>query len=461
MIVKSLTLTNYRGFPKLEIEFGDKITILVGVNGSGKSAVLRALAAVLAHLLPRLTPSKEIPALLSAGDVHKDKPALTISATFQGDELLHHVQLTRAVADKTKVKGYAERRDKARFALRGTAKGSKEEKALLEEIRFLGELLEQDKDHPSFQTQKLGAPQRAYPTTSQPIAVLYATSRYLDQMPPRLPASRPFEPANAYQNALVGAEVSLGLFATWFWAARSGALGARDAGKHLLRHLETVINNLLPGFSEPRLKENAPPKFYVKKNGKEFELSQLSDGERGLLALAFDLTRRITIANPDLKDPVAESQAIVLLDEIELHLHPSWQREVIGRLIKTFKNCQFIATTHSPQVIGEIERKAAFLISPNYPNGYKKPPVARGADSNWILDHVMEGAASETPSARSLQSDAEDALAEGNLKLARRKLEEFRKLLDGDTGDLVRLESSLHSLESLAKRRPRKKSRRK
>jgi hypothetical protein len=343
--------------------------------------------------------------------------------------------------------------------VRETAKGSKEEKVLLEEIRFLGELLEQDEDHPTFQTQKLNASPRTHHKPSQPIAVLYATSRYLDQMPPRLPGARPLEPANAYQNSLAGVEVSMSAFATWFRAAKSGALGGEAVSKRLLGYLESVISTILPGFSGPRLKEEAPPKFFVKKFGKEFELGQLSDGERGLLALVFDLTRRLAIANPKLKDPVAESRAIVLLDEIELHLHPSWQREIMQRLTTTFRSCQFIATTHSPQVIGEVERQNVLLVSPEYPEGFKRPPVARGADSNWILDHVMEGAASETRAARSLQLAAEDALADGHLKLARGKLDAFRRLLDGDTGDLVRLESSLHSLEALAVKRPKKRAR--
>jgi hypothetical protein len=63
----------------------------------------------------------------------------------------------------------------------------------------------------------------------------------------------------------------------------------------------------------------------------------------------------------------------------------------------------------------------------------------------------MEGSTSETKGARTLQNEVEDALAEGDLSVASEKLGELRQLLDGDTGELVRLESSLHSLESLAK----------
>ena len=66
--------------------------------------------------------------------------------------------------------------------------------------------------------------------------------------------------------------------------------------------------------------------------GQPFYLHQLSDGERGLLALVFDLTRRLAIANPESDNPIAEGVALVLIDEIELHLHPKWQRDVIERL---------------------------------------------------------------------------------------------------------------------------------
>jgi predicted ATP-binding protein involved in virulence len=112
----------------------------------------------------------------------------------------------------------------------------------------------------------------------------------------------------------------------------------------------------------------------------------------------------------------------------------------------TFPGIQFICTSHSPQVIGEVSRDEVRLLTSQ---GVRPPPVALGADSNWILDHVMEGSTSETMPARTLQNLVEDALAEGNLKFAGEKLRELRQLLDGDTGELVRLESSLRCLEAL------------
>ena len=78
------------------------------------------------------------------------------------------------------------------------------------------------------------------------------------------------------------------------------------------------------------------------------------------------------------------------------------------------------------------------------------PAVARGADSNWILDHVMEGAASETQQARDFKETVEDALDQADLPAARRHIEALRALLNGDTSSLVELESYLDRLERLA-----------
>ena len=72
-----------------------------------------------------------------------------------------------------------------------------------------------------------------------------------------------------------------------------------------------------------------------------------------MLALAADLARRMAQANPHLDNPL-ESEAIVLIDEVELHLHPEWQQRVLNNLQNTFPNTQFIVSTHSPQVLTTV-----------------------------------------------------------------------------------------------------------
>jgi predicted ATP-binding protein involved in virulence len=194
--------------------------------------------------------------------------------------------------------------------------------------------------------------------------------------------------------------------------------------------------------------------------GQPQPFDNLSAGQRMMLALVADLAIKAVTQNAFLlpsdelgaeDEPLPrvlkETPGVVLIDELDVHLHPKWQRRVATDLKTTFPKIQFVCTSHSPQVIGEVSRDEVLLLTPE---GVQHPSVALGADSNWLLDHVMEGSASETQSARRLQNEAEDALAEGDLKLAGEKLRALRQLLDGDTGELVRLESSLHSLEVLA-----------
>ena len=117
--------------------------------------------------------------------------------------------------------------------------------------------------------------------------------------------------------------------------------------------ISNAITTFLGGFENLRVQEE-PLRLLVDKAGVALDLSQLSDGERSFLAMVCDLGRRLTLANPLLANPLHGS-GVVLIDELELHLHPKWQREVTAKLRKTFPNIQFIATTHSPFVIQALQ----------------------------------------------------------------------------------------------------------
>jgi predicted ATP-binding protein involved in virulence len=99
-----------------------------------------------------------------------------------------------------------------------------------------------------------------------------------------------------------------------------------------------------------------------------------------------DIARRLAIANP--KTEPLQGQGIVLIDELELHLHPQWQRTVVSALQATFPNIQFLLTTHSPQVLSEVPQESIFILE----NGIVKKPALNnfGRDSNTILEDTMQ-----------------------------------------------------------------------
>ncbi|MBQ4876271.1 AAA family ATPase [Pseudoalteromonas luteoviolacea] len=153
--------------------------------------------------------------------------------------------------------------------------------------------------------------------------------------------------------------------------------------------LEQVCNAIyefLPSFSELRI-QRKPLDMLVKKDGVEFSVLQLSQGEKSLLALVADIARRLMLLNPSLDNPL-EGTGIVLIDEIDLHLHPSWQQKIVTGLARTFPNIQFFISTHSPQVCHTLDSNSVWLID----NGEarKAPKGLRGSMSSWVLQNLFD-----------------------------------------------------------------------
>lgn len=222
-------------------------------------------------------------------------------------------------------------------------------------------------------------------------------------------------------------------------ATLAAAERARVADAQVLRHmagfasLRGPLHRLPDRIEDEQLTGSFGRKIRIDRLPRHLDVSQLSDGERSVLALVLDLTRRLAQANVGLPDPAANAAAIVLIDELELHLHPGWQRSIADHLTQTFPRCQFIATTHSPQAIGEARAGHVVLMHQNGPTEF--PIQAFGMDSNWILRHVME-ADDRNRSVSTAIGSILDALREGRTQVARARVEELR-MKTGETPDLA------------------------
>jgi predicted ATP-binding protein involved in virulence len=137
----------------------------------------------------------------------------------------------------------------------------------------------------------------------------------------------------------------------------------------------------------------------------------------------------------------------VLIDELDVHLHPRWQRRVAADLKRTFPKIQFVCTTHSPQVIGEVSPNEIRLL--DEPGVGERPAHSLGLDSNAILEEVM-GADSRTPQSQAIIEAAEQALETGDLSLAALELKKLKSLQNGDTRDTARIEAMINNLGALA-----------
>ena len=182
-----------------------------------------------------------------------------------------------------------------------------------------------------------------------------------------------------------------------------------------------------------------PVRMVVDKSGKEVRVDMLSDGEKCTLALLGDLAKRLVLANPKAEDPLNGS-GIVLIDEVELHMHPSWQRRILRVLREVFPNIQFIVTTHSPQVLGEANDGYVIISLGLDSDGYgiAETGIRRmdGYDSNMILEEFME-TSSESSIKKDLVKSVNEAIRKGEFEFAERKLEELKELAGSDDEEYI------------------------
>jgi predicted ATP-binding protein involved in virulence len=357
MKITRLSVAGLRAFEQAQFEFDPAFTLLVGINGAGKTTVLETLRISLSRLLPKFTASKSRPDTFSADDIRVGASALTVeldlSVNGETHHLLIHKQREQSVPHKD---------------------GVVREQTLATPDR---ETLSPD----------FGRAAKALKTAkAQPIAVYFATRRSIVsdvQSEPKKPRG---PQAAAYTNALLPRRLRLPEMASWMHAQEALARELPRAGLHL-EALRDAARRFLPECEDLRAEVDDQPRMLVEKQGRTLDVRQLSDGERSMLALVLDLARRLSQANPGLDDPVRDGAGVVLIDEIDLHLHPQWQRRVVGNLEETFPNCQFIATTHSPQVIGEVPHDKIRLIK----DGNVYPPSRSfGIDSSRVLEEVMD-----------------------------------------------------------------------
>ena len=426
--VESLALTNFRRFENESVSFNGGMNVLIGQNGAGKTTVLDALATCLAAVIRPLNQSLGDAfsgSSLPIADVRRARLDKGGTTTFE-PQFPAHVDLDMQMFGEPR-----QSEVRAHQAENGAAfTGPGQPVSALELAHVVRWAVQDGFD------------------VTLPLMAYYGAGRTWRGEKDR-PSSREDLSRLAGYEGCFSPSTRLSGMRAWF--RRMELLALQDGRTPaVLEASKRAIVATLEGFDlvryDARIDDLAARSSVT---GLLLGFEQLSDGQRNMLGMVADMAYRAATLNPHLGDNAAlETPGVVLIDELDLHLHPRWQRRVVTDLKAAFPRVQFICTSHSPQIIGEVRRDEVGLLGPK---GITHPSVALGADSNWILDHVMEGARSETASARRLQDEAEDALAEGDLPAAKSKLSELRRLLDGDTGELVRLESTLGSLEALAR----------
>lgn len=209
------------------------------------------------------------------------------------------------------------------------------------------------------------------------------------------------------------------------------------------RLINDVISYFMKGYGNLEIQVEPYLGITVEKNNEKLNVLQLSQGEKSLLALVVDIARRLIILNPSLENPL-DGSGIVLIDEYDMHIHPAWQRILISGLPKAFKNCQFIITTHSPQMLGEVKHTQIVILESDKDNNisYSQPEQSYGLTSNQILKYMMTPQGSENNIIRN--KDVEDKINyihklidDKNFDCANEMIEQLEEEINGTLPELT------------------------
>lgn len=414
MRVPRLKVANMRAIEAAEFRFQPGFNLVVGVNGVGKTTVLDAIAVCLSAAVKHLNGLRTRAESFEREDIRVGAAALDVECDIQigGDEHTYLVHKPRETS-----------------AARASKAGHPREDAHAtpETARFMGP-----------------APRAIDGSADggRPFAVLFSTNRAVpSERAPAKSVAAGGVPA-AFSGAFSNRELRLGEFAAWM-KVQEALKGERPESARVLEAFEAAVTRFLPGYSHLHLGGEDGKQLMIDHESRTLLARQLSDGERGTLALVLDLTRRLSQANPELRVPAEESEAVVLIDEIDLHLHPKWQRQIVRNLTAAFPRCQFIATTHSPQVIGEVGHECIQIIS----DGLVYSPLhSFGLDSSQVLEAIMD-ANSRTVDANDLLEKIKNEVSANDLSQARTSLESLVEMLGEGDPEVTRIRTLLDFME--------------
>ena len=436
MIVTRLKLANLRVLDVAEFRFQPGFNLIVGVNGVGKSAVLDALRICISRIFPSTTESRAKAISFAISDIRNGCPFLDaeLSLTIGVDEFRFTRRQWREAFAEDDVKNL----EKLRREILNSERLPDRARNLLRELEESHGVFDSD----AFAPSKAELKSTVSAAAVAPNCVFFSTNRSVASHTSAAKSRVAGGKSAAYAKALVPRPIYVAQFADWMRVQEALAKEQSSAKRHL-QVLRSAVGRLLPTYGNLRPADEKSSRLLINKGGTTLDVEQLSDGERGVLALVLDIARRLSQANPSLDDPLSEGHAVVLIDEIDLHLHPKWQRQIVHNLTAAFPRCQFIATTHSPQVIGEVKHDRIQIIA----NGEVYSPThSFGVDSSRVLEEIMD-ADPRTQEVDALLSEVSQEVGTQRYDRARELLTRLVERLGENDPEVTRIRTLLDFME--------------
>ncbi|MFK4051388.1 MULTISPECIES: AAA family ATPase [Acinetobacter] len=438
MQIQSFSLKNIGQFQDLSVslaptqDYPSNITVFIGNNGSGKTSLLKSAATALTWFVARLKHDKSNGTPIPESVILNTANAAAVEIIVNDQNLQQQSQA---------------------FTWRITKNRTARKAEFTTHLTELNQLTDDYKYRLSENDQ-----------SSLPLIAFYPVERSVIDIPLKIKEKHQFLQIDGYDNALNNA-VDFRRFFEWF-------RDREDVENERLKDLMLAVNNLfskdsswieilskhmadyqkdnqleavrqaiyafMPDFKNLKVSRKPRLAMIIDKNDETLNVNQLSQGEKSLMALVGDIARRLAMMNPKLDNPLL-GKGIILIDEIDMHLHPQWQRSIIQRLQTTFPNCQFILTTHSPLVISDSQDILVYDLDGQ---NITALPSLYGQDANTVLLQYMD-TNYRNPKIAEQISQAMDAIQNNQLEEANQLVETLKVELGSDQLDVMRLVAML------------------
>ena len=390
--IRSLELRNFKGIAKLNLRLDDSLTLLAGVNGVGKTSAIEALLGAVTDVWSWLAPDGKQAWFRPSGDLVRygaREGKITIGLTID-----QNTGTTLTIPFKANKLG----------------DGKYSNNSVINEL--FGEI---------------------FPI---PLVVSYDQNRIGGLESDRYQSS--FETNR--DAALNTTPRALSDFKKWYFEKESDEAreaierGDLEYADPEVRAVQEVLKSIAgdSALLRSRKPDGSMDRmlFVRKERGSDIPFEALSGGEQAYFLLAVDLARRLLLEFPG--STLDKASGFICIDEIELHLHPAWQREILTSLIHLFPRCQFIVTTHSPQVIGSVAAQHVRLLSSDE-NGdidVAEPIASKGRDTNYVLEGIMD-TPEQDPRVDNLFAKFDQLIDKGDFDKADQVLDALDNLVEG------------------------------
>lgn len=324
MKIRHLTIENFRAIERLDFDCSGNVNVFIGDNGAGKSTVLEAIALLYSWLNAKSSSPKGRGRIIRKEDIRigSEYSFLSIEAEHKGIVARWSLLRGEAPAD------------------------SREKQTDLKQLEsFVMHIREYNEDE-------------------RYMFSIFGVNRNIASITVDKKAYGKKEAKSAFIRYSF-ANTSWKPFFNWFYERENeeNRMKARFNMQYHDESLDTIrecLKEVFPNYKNLRI-EDRPTRFVITKDGRDINFERLSDGEKCYITLVLDIARRLSLLNDGLASILGGEQ-VILIDEVDLHLHPAWQLLVISNLEQKFPHCQFFLTSHSPLVLSGLGEQDRLVV---------------------------------------------------------------------------------------------------